>query len=544
MTQPIVRTNVTLLWGSLILIMIIALVARLLLLASNSVSFHSDEAVVGLMARHILNGERPTFFYGQAYMGTLDAWWVAAGFRLLGESVQTIRIMQSLLYLMVVATSFYAAWVLSRRVLVAFVCASTFALPPVMLALYTTATLGGYNETLILGHLTIAVGFSAAHAERTSWLRWLALGFFIGLGWWANALIAVYAIPIVVYVLSRSVRGHIPRARLLLPIAFIGLLMGSLPWWSYALQHDLTPIRFFLPDVLGERDVVGAVIPSVPFVERLLGLFVFGLPTVIGLRFPWSGDYYAPALGLAVLIIHLLALYRIARNVASPGRDLRTSLLAPHIGWIMFSIIGVLCLLFLATRFSSDPSGRYFLPLSFPFGLALGALIASISRRLWAAGLLIAVLGYYAAGQLSAAQIPPGITTQFVAQTHLPNDDDQALIDWLAANDIRHGYTSYWISFRIAYLSGEQVQLSAALPDKSDLSYTPAFERYPPYRAATDSANRIAYITANVPELDAALVAWFSDTGITFEQQTVGIFRVYYGFAPTIPRPPFPFLLP
>jgi hypothetical protein len=136
------------------------------------------------------------------------------------------------------------------------------------------------------------------------------------------------------------------------------------------------------------------------------------------------------------------------------------------------------------------------------------------------------------------------MTTQFVAQTHLPNDDDQALIDWLAANDIRHGYTSYWISFRTAFLSGEQVQLSAALPDKSDLSYTPAFERYPPYRVATDSADRIAYITANVPELDAALVAWFADTGITFEQQTIGIFRVYYGFAPTSPRPPLPFLLP
>jgi hypothetical protein len=37
------------------------------------VPLNSDEAVVGLMARHILDGKRPVFYYGQAYMGSLDA---------------------------------------------------------------------------------------------------------------------------------------------------------------------------------------------------------------------------------------------------------------------------------------------------------------------------------------------------------------------------------------------------------------------------------------------------------------------------------------
>ncbi|MBE0690593.1 MAG: hypothetical protein IH587_10785, partial [Anaerolineae bacterium] len=85
-------------WAMLGIALIVAIIGRILLLLSNTVSFHSDEAIVGLMARHILAGERPTFFFGQAYMGSLDAWLVALGFRLLGESVQTIRIVQSLLY--------------------------------------------------------------------------------------------------------------------------------------------------------------------------------------------------------------------------------------------------------------------------------------------------------------------------------------------------------------------------------------------------------------------------------------------------------------
>src|SRR5215207_4307670 len=121
-------------------LVVVAVVARLLLLASNSVSFHSDEAVVALMARHILQGERPVFFYGQAYMGSLDAWLVAIGFALFGQTVIAIRIVQSALYLLVVTTGFMAAWKLSRNTLVASIAALTLAVPPVLVAVYTAMT--------------------------------------------------------------------------------------------------------------------------------------------------------------------------------------------------------------------------------------------------------------------------------------------------------------------------------------------------------------------------------------------------------------------
>src|SRR5215813_15643700 len=105
-------------YRSLFIIVAATLIARIILLASGAVSFHADEAIVGLMARHILQGERPTFFYGQAYMGSLDAWLIAIGFRVLGDSVLTIRVVQSILYLLVVASGFVLAWRLSERVTV------------------------------------------------------------------------------------------------------------------------------------------------------------------------------------------------------------------------------------------------------------------------------------------------------------------------------------------------------------------------------------------------------------------------------------------
>ena len=72
---------------------------KLALVVQGRVPFNADEAIVALMARHILHGERPIFFYGQAYMGSLDAFLVAAGFRLFGEQVWVIRLVQALIYL-------------------------------------------------------------------------------------------------------------------------------------------------------------------------------------------------------------------------------------------------------------------------------------------------------------------------------------------------------------------------------------------------------------------------------------------------------------
>ena len=65
---------------------------KVILVLSNVIPFNSDEAVIGLMAKHILNGARPVFYYGQAYMGSLDAFLVAGMFQLLGEQVYSIRL--------------------------------------------------------------------------------------------------------------------------------------------------------------------------------------------------------------------------------------------------------------------------------------------------------------------------------------------------------------------------------------------------------------------------------------------------------------------
>jgi 4-amino-4-deoxy-L-arabinose transferase-like glycosyltransferase len=514
-----------------LVVMLVAFVARLMLLASNSVSFHSDEAIVGLMARHILQGERPTFFYGQAYMGSLDAWLIAIGFSLLGESVLSIRIVQSILYLLVVASGFLVAWRLSERTPIAVVAGLLLAIPSVDVALYTTATLGSYNEILLLGNLILLFGYEVTHDHTRSAWRWAALGTCAGLGWWTNGLIVMYALPVGLLILLHLFRMRRALQIPYLVVALVFFILGSAPWWVFDFTNDHAALYTYITN-RQSGEFAGIGLPYIPPTERALGLALIGLPTLIGMKFPWEASYFLLPVGVVVLTTYAVAIVRLLRghNPLKPdGRGL------------VLGMIGLFCVIFVASTFGADPTGRYFVVLALPFGIVLGTLLVTtitgertrkiVSLPLVAVGL---VIGYLAGGQIAAANSPTGLTTQFDLVSHVPNDHDAELIAFLDEQRICNGYTNYWVAFRIAFLSGERMQFSSALPYKTSLDYNPADNRYPPYVEATEQAERIAYITTNLPELDARLEADWAEQGITYQETHIGAFHVYYGFEPGV----------
>ncbi|MGZ3602959.1 MAG: DUF423 domain-containing protein, partial [Ktedonobacterales bacterium] len=70
-----------------------AAVYRLALSLRGWPGLDSDEAIIGLMARHILlRGEHPIFFYGQYYLGPLQAYAAALMFAIFGSSQLTLRL--------------------------------------------------------------------------------------------------------------------------------------------------------------------------------------------------------------------------------------------------------------------------------------------------------------------------------------------------------------------------------------------------------------------------------------------------------------------
>ena len=63
----------------------IAVAARLPFLVSGKIPFDSDEAVEGLMALHVLKGELPAFFWGQAFKGVPEVYAAAGAFAVFGD---------------------------------------------------------------------------------------------------------------------------------------------------------------------------------------------------------------------------------------------------------------------------------------------------------------------------------------------------------------------------------------------------------------------------------------------------------------------------
>src|SRR6266581_4980097 len=86
----------------LLLCLIMALVVRVWLTIHTQGFIDGDEALVGIQATHILRGELPLYFYNQPYMGSLEAYIMAAIFAITGPSVWALRSEPILLSLIVV----------------------------------------------------------------------------------------------------------------------------------------------------------------------------------------------------------------------------------------------------------------------------------------------------------------------------------------------------------------------------------------------------------------------------------------------------------
>ena len=517
---------------ALVLILVIAVGFRGWLIASDAFSFESDEAVVGLMARHINQGrDIPTFYYGQDYMGSLDALLIAGGFRLLGESVDTIRVVQLGLYALALLSGYALALTVTRRRRTALVALLLLAIPTALGTLYTGITLGGYNEIVILGNVVLLTGWQVtAGGRRDSW-RWITLGLAAGLGWWTNGAIVMACGVVVLMGVWRFVwpgagRGIPWRGIVLAAVAF---MLGSAPWWLHNLRHDWAAFEFLTSGF----EPASGVEPISP-AESLIALLALGLPALYGLRYPWQAGLAASAgVILATLVYLVLVTDLLAGGYArlrglNPNARNGSDRMARRWLWLVF---GVFTLVFTLSSFS-DATGRYLMPVWTPaaIGVALG--VDRLRRAGWGAVALalVILLTAQAGSAITAAHDATGLTPQLVERLRTPAEYDDAVIDFLAAEGYTHGYASYWTSFRLVFRAHEAVILATALP-YDDKGFHAGNDRYPRYTQEVNAADRVVWITQNFPELDAEIAAQLAAASITVQTRDFGPYRVYYDFS-------------
>jgi 4-amino-4-deoxy-L-arabinose transferase-like glycosyltransferase len=500
------------------------------LLAQNRVPFNADEAVVALMARHILQGERPIFFYGQAYMGSLDAFLVAAGFRLFGEQVWVIRLVQALLYLGTLITTAE----LGRRIFasrrVAALAVLLLAIPTVNVTLYTTASLGGYGEALLLGNLILLLALRIERLWQTGRWKWIWLsagiwGFLVGLGLWAFGLTLIYSLPAGLFLLFRLAPAAFRQRQtrylgILLFLFLAGFLIGASAWLVYAARYGLSQLIF----ELSGSAVAGAEAGSFTsrLVSHLVNLLLLGASVIFGLRPPWEVRW----LGLPILPFALFFWLAVCVWMVRKALRIRRA----HGQLLLLGVVLALLVGFLFTSFGVDPSGRYFVPLAVPLSLFAADWILVISRRgkRWAYALVLLVVVYQLWGNLQAAASQVGLTTQFYAPSQIDHSYDAQLMQFLTSHGETTGYSNYWVSYPLAFLSGETLIFTPRLPYHTDFRFTLRDDRYPPYDQKVARASRVAYITTLNPALDGYLRSQFQARQVTWREQKIGNFQVYY----------------
>lgn len=271
---------------ALLTLLTLAVLLRLGLSLAGWPETDSDEATIGLAALHIArDGAHPAYFYGQDYMGTLEAWLGAAAFRVLGVSTFTLRLgVIALSSAGFVVVYRLALELYDRRVALGSLAWLLLGSEPVLYL--QVKALGGHAETLLFGALCLLLATrlarDAGEPHASTWPRragFAGWGLSAGLGLWSHLLVAPFVLASTVPLLAccrRELRG---RA---LPWLLGGLLLGGAPMWA----HDLaigSGHRSSLAAALGVRAAGGvAGGGSADWGQRLGTTFLISLPH-------WSG---------------------------------------------------------------------------------------------------------------------------------------------------------------------------------------------------------------------------------------------------------------
>jgi hypothetical protein len=407
---------------------ILGVALRVWILASSAGALDGDEAVVGLMARHVLDGQVPTFYWGQSYGGTQETLVTAVLFWVFGEGSVVLKTVPILFW----AGAALFVWRVGRRILgepQARIAAVVFWISPAYFVWKSTKAHGFYGAGLVFG-LWATLATLRLH-ERITRADLASFGLAAGLGWWATPESAILTVPALVWLLWT--RPAVLRRAF---VAAAGFLVGSLPWWLYNVRHNWAAL-WSAPASTSRIGRIG----------RLHDLLTSTLPTAIGVRLPFSltwvpdlavgGAVYALALaGFACLLV---------RRRERIGLPLLAALVFP--------------LIYVASPYSWLATEPRYLTLLSPSLVLLLVSLASTRLRLLAvavatAALSVAGLALMVSRNLAAMDTPLGLPADF-----------RPLLKTLAANHVERVWASYWIAYRITFESDERI--IAALPSSA-----------------------------------------------------------------------------
>lgn len=444
---------------NLLILVILAAIPRFLLLHVTNFGVEADESIVGLMAKHVGEGRPwPVFYYGQPYMGSFEALLAAGVFKFTGVNGLGLKLVPTAFSLLHVALVYLLALRFTGR-FGAFAAAVLTAFGPSGLILWSTKARGGFIELVVIGTVALIIATDLLRTARPSLGRLFFLGAVFGFGWWVNNQMLFYIVTVALVFAghfpfrSLAAGGGVKNTAGYAAAGLAGFIAGGWPFWYFNLfvEPRFSTVTFLMSQG-GEGN----------FSSHLRGLFSTALPIIFGARRFWSETDLVP-LGSWIAAALYLGAYLTVASIWAGGlrrRDAQSGASAAYGILVLFP--AVLFLIFAASGFgwlSKEP--RYLLPLYSVLFIIVGRTAAALrdsGNSLTAGALVTAVLAINLSSNYLGGVAVPG--QPFVAEGQRASADQQPLYDWLAANRYRHMFTNYWIGYRAAFETKEQITFS------------------------------------------------------------------------------------
>ncbi len=389
---------------------------RVFIARSSLGEMNADEAIVGLMARHVLLGEFPAFYWGQEYGGSLEAILAAPLLAAAPTSVAAVKAVPQIFHLVGVGL----CYVIGRRIATreaGLLAGALFWMWPAFSVWWSTKESGFYGVTVVAG---LAAWLLALRIDERSRARdWALLGFVAGQGWWASPQIAFFLLPLGLWLLLR--RRASPAG---ISIATVTAAVGAAPWIYANVRSDWA--SFIVPPV-----------PTAdPYPARLASFFVEALPAFLGLRLQGEfGHWFFDPVGMVAFALTI--------GLLATALFLHGHLLV-RLGIVLYPFVYAI-----SPLSRGEPRYLYLLAPMLAF------LLATALKVNWQRLGVVVVMSALAAANIVA--MDEGQIGTPAAPDVLISGDLRGLAGDLEEANIDTFYADYWIAYPVTFYSQERV---------------------------------------------------------------------------------------
>ncbi|MEO8054196.1 MAG: hypothetical protein ABI768_03525 [Acidobacteriota bacterium] len=471
--------------------------------ASARIPASADQAVVALMARHVLEGRgHPVFYWGSTYGGTLEPHLLAPVFALFGPTPEAFRAFYVALWAAFwVGTAAFAARLFGRRA--GLLAAAYLAIPPFFLPYKLLTSDGAYASVALLALVVLWLAVEAdarLEAGRPAALPFALLGLAAGIGVWVTPVtLPVVAVALVVLAVRPDRR---PGSGALAACA-AGVLLGAAPSLVWNLRHAGQSAR--------ARELAPAW--GAGLFSNLTRFFGESLPVLLGAARPNFSDATEPSFPAAFLVVPVVAGLLLVPAFALARRDRRARLLLGALAALAAATI-------LAARLAPREP-RYMVAAYAAFVPLLAAGVAGAARGLPRA---LAAAGF-------ALLLASNLSGAARARRHTQDVDDaqvtgpiEPLLAALRDAGATRVYANYWTAYRVTFESGGAI-LATPLAREDG---TRNLEWDAAVRAAPDPA------VVLLPPRDACFRDALRESGAPFRERRVGAFAVFSALPPAV----------